>query len=47
MKPEPVPVLNGKCAKEFVKQVEAPLNPEKLKIFKEADEIYKAIKKVK
>jgi hypothetical protein len=47
MKPEPMPVLKGKCAKEFVKRVEKPLSPEKVEIFKEADEVFKAIKPVK
>jgi len=47
MRPEPLPTLKGKCAKEFVKQVERPLSPEEIEIFKEADKVFKAIKQTK
>jgi hypothetical protein len=47
MRPEPAPVLTGKCAKEFVKRVEALPSSKNLEIFKEAEEICKSIKQVK
>jgi hypothetical protein len=47
MRPEPAPVLTGKCAKEFVKKVEMPLTQKNIEVFKEAEKVYKAIKKVK
>lgn len=47
MRPEPLPTLKGKCAKEFMKQVEKPLSPENIEIFKEADKVFKAIKQIK
>jgi hypothetical protein len=47
MRPEPAPVLTGKCAKEFVKRVEAPPSSKNLEIFKEAEKVYKSTKQVK
>lgn len=47
MRPEPSPVLKGKCAKEFMKEVEKPLKPRDIKTFKEADRIFEAIKEKK
>jgi uncharacterized protein (UPF0335 family) len=44
MRPENAPILKGKCAKAFIKKVEQPLSAEKLKIFEDADEVFKAIK---
>jgi hypothetical protein len=44
MRPEPAPVLTGKCAKEFVKRVEAPPTQKSIDIFKEAEKIRKAIR---
>jgi hypothetical protein len=46
MRPEPAPVLRGKCAKEFVKRVEAPPTQKNIDIFKEAEKIGKAIRQV-
>jgi len=47
MRPEPSPVLKGKCAKEFMKKVEEPLKPMDMETFKEADRIFEAIKEKK
>lgn len=44
MRPESAPILKGKQAREFVKQIEKPLTPEQLKIFQEADRVFQAIK---
>ena len=45
MKPESAPTLKGKCAKEFVKAIEKPLNNEKLRIFEKAESVSNAIRK--
>ena len=47
MRPENTPVLKGKCAKEFVQKIEQPLSPKQLKIYEDADKVFKAIKKRK
>jgi hypothetical protein len=47
MRPEPAPVLTGKCAKEFVKRVEVPPTQKNIDIFKEAEKTHKAIKQIK
>jgi hypothetical protein len=44
MRPENTPVLKGKCAKIFVQKIAQPLNPEQVKIYEEADRVFKAIK---
>jgi hypothetical protein len=44
MRPEPAPVLTGKCAREFVKRAEASLTQKNIEIFKEAEEVRKAIR---
>lgn len=47
MRPDPLPVLKGKSAEEFVKQVEKPLSKKQLATFKKAEEVYKTIKQAK
>lgn len=47
MRPDPAPVLKGKTAKEFAKVVEKRIEPEDIKIFEEADRVFKAIKNKK
>jgi hypothetical protein len=47
MRPEPAPVLTGKCAREFVKKVEAPPTQKNVEIFQEAERVYKAIRQIK
>jgi hypothetical protein len=44
MRPENAPVLTGKCADDFVQKLEQPLNQKQLKVFEEADKVFKAIK---
>ncbi len=44
VRPENAPVLKGKCAREFVKKIERPLSPQQLKVFDDADKVFKAIK---
>lgn len=47
VRPEPAPTLKGKCAKEFVKQMERPPSVETIRIFKEAERVSRKIKQVK
>lgn len=47
MRPEHPPVLTGKCAKEFVKKVEAPVTQKNIDVFKEAERVHKAIKEIR
>lgn len=47
MRPEPAPTLKGKCAKEFVKQMEQPPSAETIRIFKEAEQVSKKIEQVR
>ena len=47
MKPEPLPILKGECAKRFVEQVEKPLTAKELVTFRKASEVYKSIKHAK
>jgi len=47
MRPDPLPVLKGKSAEEFVKQVEKPLNQKQLETFKKAEKVFKTIKQAK
>lgn len=47
MRPEPAPVLTGKCAREFVKKIEASPTQKNMEIFQEAEKVYRAIKKIK
>lgn len=44
MLPEPAPVLKGKYAEEFVRKLEQPLNQKQLKVYEDADKVFKAIK---
>lgn len=44
MRPENAPVLKGKCAKLFAKKIEQPLTQKQIKIYEEADKVFKAIK---
>jgi hypothetical protein len=44
MRPENAPVLKGKYAKIFVNKIKQPLSPNQLKIYEEADRVFKAIK---
>lgn len=44
MKPEPLPVLKGKCAKEFMKQVAKPPTNKDVRTFQKAEEVFKGIK---
>ena len=46
MRPEPVPTLKGKSAKEFVKLLEKPLSAKTIEIFKEAERVFKEIKRI-
>ena len=43
--PEPVPTLTGKAAKQFLKQIEQPPTEKQKQIWKEADEVYRKIKR--
>lgn len=47
MRPEHPPVLTGKCAKEFVRRVEAPPSQRSIELFKEAERVHRAIKEIK
>lgn len=47
MRPDPLPVLKGKSAEEFVKRVEKPLSRKQLETFKKAEKVFKAIKQTK
>ena len=47
MRPEPLPVLKGKSAKEFMKQVAKPLSQKDLETFKKAERVFKGIKPAK
>jgi hypothetical protein len=47
MRPENEPVLKGKCAKEFVQKIEQPLSLKQLKVYEDADKVFKAIKRRK
>ena len=47
MRPDPLPVLTGKCAKEFEKEIAKPIDAKTVEIFQKAMEVYKGIKKVK
>ena len=44
MRPENAPVLKGKCAEEFARKIEQPLNQKQLKVYEDADKVFKAIK---
>ncbi len=44
MKPEPVPVINGRHASEFIEKVEAPPTSKQREIFREAEEVFRSIK---
>jgi len=44
MRPENAPVLKGKCAKEFARKIEQPLNQKQLKVYEDADKVFKAMK---
>jgi hypothetical protein len=45
MEPESAPPLKGKCAKEFIKAIEKPLNSEQRRIFEKAESVSNAIRK--
>jgi len=47
MRPEPLPVLKGKSAKEFMKQVAKPSSQRDLETFKKAEKVFKGIKPAK
>jgi hypothetical protein len=47
MKPEPVPALKGRCAEEFVRQIEKPPSGETVRIFKEAEQVSRRLKRIK
>ncbi len=44
VRPESTPVLKGKCATLFAQKMEQPLTSEQLRIYSEADKVYRAIK---
>lgn len=44
MRPESAPVLKGKCATQFAKKIEQPLSQKQLKVYEDADKVFKAIK---
>jgi len=46
MRPEPVPTLKGKSAKEFVKQIEQPPSTKTIEIFREAERVFNEIRKI-
>jgi hypothetical protein len=43
--PEPIPVLTGKAAREFEKQIRKPPTEKQKQLMKEADEAYRLIKR--
>jgi len=47
MRPDPLPVLTGKCAKEFEKEIAEPIKHKEIETFQKAMEVYKGIKKAK
>ena len=44
MLPENTPALKGKCAEEFARKIGQPLSQKQLKIYEDADKVFKAIK---
>ena len=44
MKPKPLPVLKGKCAREFMKQVAKPPTQKDVETFQKAEEVFRNIK---
>ena len=46
MRPEPVPTLKGKSAKEFVKQISQPPSDKTIEIFREAERVFAEIRKI-
>jgi hypothetical protein len=47
MRPEPVPTLRGRHAREFAKQIEQPPSAQTIQIFEEAKEVSRKIKQVR
>jgi hypothetical protein len=46
MRPEPVPTLKGKSAKEFVKLLDKPLSAKTIAIFKEAERVFNEVRRI-
>ena len=46
MRPDPLPVLKGKCASVFEKNAAKPLTKKQLSIFQKAREVFDGIKEL-
>jgi hypothetical protein len=44
-RPEPIPTIKGKTAKEFLKKIKEPPTEEQKAIWAEADKVYSQIKR--
>jgi len=45
MRPDPLPTLKGKCAKEFERIIAKPISKKELETFRKAKEVFKGIKR--